>query len=98
MNGMFNGTILWAPPPGALGRDKKVKYHLISITKSISKIFKSNFVCLLTKERYITYQMEFSFSCLGHAPGLGLGGTRGGGGQKINIGKIQPNLVFELLT
>ena len=27
------------PPPGALGRDQKVKYHLISITKSISKIF-----------------------------------------------------------
>ena len=26
-------------PPGALGRGQKVKYHLILITKSISKIF-----------------------------------------------------------
>ena len=38
-------------PPGALGRGQKVKYHKISITKSISKIFKPNFVCLLTNER-----------------------------------------------
>ena len=30
--------IFFAPLPGALGRDQKVKYHLISITKSISKI------------------------------------------------------------
>ena len=27
------------PLPGALGRGQKVKYNLISITKSISKIF-----------------------------------------------------------
>ena len=27
-----------APPPGALGRGQKVKYHLITFTKSISKI------------------------------------------------------------
>ena len=27
-----------APPPGALGRGQTVKYHLIPITKSISKI------------------------------------------------------------
>ena len=33
-----------APPPGALGRGQKFKYHLISITKSISKIFIPNFV------------------------------------------------------
>ena len=31
-----------APPPGALGRGQKVKYHLISITKSILKIFIPN--------------------------------------------------------
>ena len=31
--------IFLAPPPGALGKGQKVKYHLISITKSISKIF-----------------------------------------------------------
>ena len=61
-----------APPPGAL-----VKYHLISITESFSKIFIPNFVCVLTIERYKTYQMGFSFCRLGHAPGAGLGGAQG---------------------
>ena len=37
-----------APPPGALGRGQKVKYHLISITKSISKFFIPNFVCVFS--------------------------------------------------
>ena len=66
------------PPPWALGRGQ------ISITKSISKIFKANFVCLLTNERYKKYQMGFSFGRLGHAPGVALGDTVGGwrGGQK----------------
>ena len=45
-----------APPPGALGRGQKVKYHLISITKSISKILIPNFVYVLTNKRYKTYQ------------------------------------------
>ena len=30
--------IFLGPPPGALGRNQKVKYNLISFTKSISKI------------------------------------------------------------
>ena len=34
-------------------------------------------MCLLTNERYKTYQTGFSFRCLGHAPGVGLGGTMG---------------------
>ena len=29
--------IFFAPPPGAEGRGQKIKYHLISITKSISR-------------------------------------------------------------
>ena len=55
-----------------------------NVIKSHSKIFKPNFVCLLTVERYKTYQMGFSFRRLGHAPGVGLGGTVGvgGGGPK----------------
>ena len=72
MNGACNDTFL-APPPGALGRGQKVniiKYHLISITKSITKIFKPNFECLLRNERYKTYQTGFPFGCLGHAPGV----------------------------
>ena len=56
-------------------------------------------MCLLTNERYISYQMGFSFGRLGHAPGLGLGGTgRGGGGVKEFFSEIQQNLVCELLT
>ena len=53
---------LFAPPPGALGRGQKVKYHLISITKSISKIFIPNFMCVLTNVRYKTYQTGFFYS------------------------------------
>ena len=75
--------IFLAPSPGALGRGQKVKYHLISITKSISKIFIPNFVCVLTNERYKTYQTGFSFCRLGHAPALGLWGA--GGAQGVNF-------------
>ena len=38
-------------------------------------------MCLLTNDRYKTYQLEFTFERLGHAPGVGLGGTVGVGGQ-----------------
>ena len=64
-----------APPPWALGRGQMVKYHLFSITMSISKIFIPNFVCVLKNERYKTYQTGFSFCCLGHALGVGLWGA-----------------------
>ena len=64
-----------APPPGAQGRGQKVKYHLILITKLISKIFIPNFVFVLTNGRYKTYQTGFSFCRLGHAPGVGLWGA-----------------------
>ena len=82
INGACNVKLFLAPPPGALGRGQKVKYHLISITKSISKIFIPNFVCVLTNERYKTIQMGFSFRCLGHASGVGLWALGVPGGQK----------------
>ena len=66
-----------APPPGAPGRGQKVKCHLISITKSISKTFNPNFVCVLTNERYKTYQTGFLWCRLGHALGVRLGVLRG---------------------
>ena len=90
INGTCNGTIVLVPTPGALGRGQKVKYHIISITMSISKIFKPNFVCLLTIERYKTYQMGLSFRRLGHAPGWDLGVLWGLVGSKItkSISKI----------
>ena len=72
---MQRQTFLAPPPFGGPGRGQKVKYHLISITKSISKIFIPNFVCVLTDERYLTYQTGFSFCPLGHAPGVGPWGS-----------------------
>ena len=59
-----------------------VNYQLISITKSISKIFIPNFVCVLTNERYKTYQRGFLFCGLGHAPGVRLWGTGDAQGVK----------------
>ena len=73
--GRATSIFVLAPPPGALGRGQKVKYHLISITKSISKIFIPNFVCVLINERYKTYHTGFSFCPLGHAQGVGLWGA-----------------------
>ena len=84
-----------APPPGALGRGQKVKYHLISITKSISKIFIPIFVCVLTNERYKTYQTGFLFCRLGHALGVGLGGYLG---AKIKFGPAVCPLCYLLLN
>ena len=66
MNWACNVKLFLAPPPGTLGRGQKVKYHLILITKSFSKICIPNFVCVLTNERYKTYQTGFLFCRLGH--------------------------------
>ena len=100
--------ICLAMPPGALGRGKKAKYHFISIAKSISKICIPNFVCVLTNERYKTYQTRFLFCCQDHALGVGLGVLRdqnqfpsyrlsGMLSPPKPLDEIQPNLVCELL-
>ena len=78
-------------PWGGAKRSNIIK----SQSQSISKNFKPNFVCLLTIERYKTYQRGFSFRRLGHAPGVGLWGTVG---PKTFFSKIQPDFVCELLT
>ena len=49
---------------------------------SISKNFIPNFVCVLTNERYKTYQTGFLFDRLGHATGMGPQGTGGAQGSK----------------
>ena len=99
MNRACNGTFYFGPAPwGGAKRSNIIKYHSISITKSISEIFKTNFVCLLTNERYKTYQKGLSFGRLDHAPGVGLGGTVGGCGVKFFFSEIQSDLVYELLT
>ena len=82
MNGARNVKFSFGPAPWGPGEGSKGQYHLISITKSISKIFIPNFVCVLTNERYKTYQTGFLFCRLGHAPGVGLWGTGGAQGVK----------------
>ena len=52
---------------------------------SISKIFKPNFVCVLTNERYKTYQMGFSFCHMVHVPEVGLWGAGVPRGSKKNF-------------
>ena len=79
--GRATSNFFFATPPGALGRGKKVKSHIISITKSFSKIFIPNFVCVLTNERYKTYQRGFSFCRLGYAQRVDIGGA--GGAQDV---------------
>ena len=69
---MHQQNFFWPHPLGP-GEKSKGQLHLISITKSISKIFIQNFVFVLTNERYKTYQTGFQFCYLGHAPGLDLG-------------------------
>ena len=64
----------------------------MSITKSFTKIFQPNVVCLLTNERYKTYQTGFTFGPLGDAPGVGLGGYRRGLGVNF-FPEIQPELM-----
>ena len=98
--------MFWPRPLGPWGG---VKNHLISITKSISKIFIPNFVCVLTNERYKTYLTGFLFCRLGHDLGVGLGGIRGQNqipscclsvmlSPPKPLDEIKPNLVCELLT
>ena len=73
MNGARNGTH-FCPAPWSPGDGPKDQIS-ISITKSISNIFKPNFVCLLKNEIYKTYKTGLSFRHLGHTPGVGLEGV-----------------------
>ena len=95
MNATNNGTIFWVPAPWGLGERPKGQISLNLNYKSISKIFKPNFVHLLTNERYITYQAVFSFAPLDHARG-GTWCYRGGLGVNFSLSKIQPDWVCEL--
>ena len=95
MYGARNVIFFLAPPPGALGWGQKVKYHLISITKSISKIFIPNFVCVLTNERYKTYQTVFFILSPGSYP---RGGTWGYLGAQIKFRPAVCPLCYLLLN
>ena len=89
MNGECNSKCFW-PRPWGPGKGSKVKYHLISITKLILKIFIPNSVCVLTNERYKPYQVGFLFCCLDHAQEVGLkgAGMPRGGQKKFKHGHV----------
>ena len=78
MNGACNDKLFLPHPMGSWGWAKKsniIKFQLIQF----QRFFEPNFVCLLTNERYITYQTGFSCGRLGHALGwVGLWGTGDG--------------------
>ena len=75
---MQRHNFLGPHPLGPWGEAKRSNSIKSQSQKAISKIFKPNFVRLLTNDRYKTYQTGFSFHRLGHAPGVGLRGTVGG--------------------
>ena len=54
--------------------------------------FIPNFVCVLTNERYKTYQTGFLFCRLGHAPGVELWGA--GGAQGVKKSSFFSNMVM----
>ena len=80
----MNGTCIWrhflVPTPWGLWEGPKGQISFNLNYKVNSKIFKPNFVYLLTNERYITYPTGFSFGRLGHALGWDLGAPWGVGG------------------
>ena len=73
--------IFFGPAPWGPGEGSKGQISLDFNYKVNFKIFKTDFVCLLTNERYKTYQTGFSFGRLGHAPGVGV--LWGVGGQNF---------------
>ena len=92
---------LW--PWGGAKRSNIVKFQLQS---QYERFFILNFVCVLTNERYKTYQTGFSFCRLGNVLGVGLRYLRvqnsiPSGGLSVmpkELDQIQPHLVCELLT
>ena len=83
MNGARNVKHFFYPAPWGPVAEPNGQISFNFNYKINFKIFIPNFVCVLTNERYKTYQTGFSFCRLGHAPGVGLWGPGGDeGGQK----------------
>ena len=62
---------LFCPDPWGTEEGSKCQISFNFNYKVNSKVYILNFVCVLTNERYKTYQTGFSFCSLGHAPGVG---------------------------
>ena len=88
----FFGPAPWGPGEGPKGQISLNFNYKVNFKDFLTKL------CLLTHERYKTYQTGYSFGRLGHAPGWDLGVLWGVGGVKKNFSEIQPDLVCELQT
>ena len=106
MIGACSGTFFWPRPLGPWGGAKRSNIVKFQLQSQYERFFILNFVCVLTNERYKTYQTGFSFCRLGNVLGVGLGYLRvqnsiPSGGLSVmpkGLDQIQPNLVCELLT
>ena len=78
---MLGHHFFWPRPLGPWGGAKRSNIIKSELQSQFQRFLKPNFVCLLTNERYITYQTGFLFGRLGHAQGWDLG-NRGGWGPK----------------
>ena len=103
MNGARN--VFFCHAPWGPGEGSKGPISFNFNYKVNFKDFILNFVCVLTNERYKTYQTGFLFSRLGHS----LGALRGQNripscclsvmlSSPKPLDEIQPNLVCEVLT
>ena len=81
MNGACN-KLFFCPAPWGPGEGSKGQISYNFNYKVSFKDFYTNFVCVLTNERYKTYQTGFSFCPLVHAPGVELWGAGGAQGVK----------------
>ena len=80
MNRACNGKFFLALPPRSLGRGQKVKYHLISFTKSILKILYQT-LCLFSQmkdTKHIRRVFNSVAWVLPQGSALGALGCRGG--------------------
>ena len=107
MNGACSGIFFFGRAPCGPGEGPKGQISLnFNYKVNMKDFFILNFVCVLTNERYKTYQTGFSFCRLGNVLGVGLGYLRvqnsiPSGGLSVmpkGLDQIQPNLVCELLT
>ena len=94
---IFFGPAPWGPGEGPKGQIllNIIKFQLLCQFQR----FLNQTLCVFSQMKDIKHiRRGFSFGHLGHAPGVGLGGTMGGCGVKKNFSEIQPDLVCELLT
>ena len=92
-------ALFGSAPWGGAKKSNIIKYHLISFTKLISKIFNQT-KCVFSHMKDIKYiRRDFHLAAWVMLQGWDLGVPWGGGGLGFNfLSEIRPDLVCELLT